>query len=77
VVVVANFVYAFFLTFPNIWLKWWTEGYGDGHMVKYLVGYVLLSVGTSLAHATVIYVSKYKQLASPGITQALFTIERF
>lgn len=35
--------YSFFFTFPQYWLKWWTESSGDQTWV-YISGYVLLFV---------------------------------
>lgn len=46
----GNLLYAFFLTFPQFWLKWWTDD-EEGHMVMYMLGYLLLSGGALIMNA--------------------------
>lgn len=50
---VLQISYSFFLTFPQYWLKWWTEDTG-GHMGMYMGGYLFLSTMTLVTNCSII-----------------------
>lgn len=53
-------MYSFFITFPQYWLKVWTDavGTGDGNHVWFILGYALLLLAAWLTtNAMMWYVS--------------------